>query len=79
MNFRDDAIELDLKKARFALKAIFLVCGIGISSWAPMVPYTKDRLGLDDGRMGVLLLFLGAGAIILIPISGWLISKIGSL
>lgn len=79
MNFRDDAIELDLKKARFALKAIFLVCGIGISSWAPMVPYTKDRLGLDDGRMGVLLLFLGAGAIILMPISGWLISKIGSL
>ncbi|WP_028525301.1 MFS transporter [Runella limosa] len=79
MNFRDDAIELDLKKARFSLKAIFLVCGIGISSWAPMVPYTKDRLGLDDGRMGVLLLFLGAGAIILMPISGWLISKIGSL
>jgi len=78
MNNSDNFIDFDLKKARFALKAIFLVCGVGISSWAPMVPYTKDRLGLDDGQMGVLLLFLGAGAITVMPITGWLISKLGS-
>ncbi len=42
---------IDLPKARSATRLIFLVCGIGISSWAPMVPYVKDRLGLNDGSL----------------------------
>lgn len=68
----------DLKRSRLATQAIFLVCGFGISTWAPMVPYTRDRLGLTDGRIGLLLLFLGAGAIVMMPLTGWLISKMGS-
>jgi predicted MFS family arabinose efflux permease len=67
-----------IQKAKFATQAIFLVCGFGLSSWAPMVPYAKDRLGLNDGSLGLLLLFLGAGAIVTMPISGFLIHKFGS-
>src|SRR3954468_18020166 len=69
---------IDLQKARSATKFIFLVCGIGISSWAPMVPYVKDKLGLNDGSLGVLLLFLGAGAITTMPLTGLLIHRMGS-
>jgi predicted MFS family arabinose efflux permease len=69
---------IDLSRARSATKFIFLVCGIGISSWAPMVPYVKDRLGLNDGSLGVLLLFLGAGAIATMPLTGFLIHRMGS-
>lgn len=43
-----------------------------------MVPYAKDRLQLDDARMGVLLLFLGAGAILTMPLTGWLIARLGT-
>ena len=43
-----------------------------------MVPYAKDRLGLNDGSLGLLLLFLGAGAISTMAISGYLINEIGS-
>ncbi len=68
----------DLSKTRSATQAIFLVCGFGISSWAPMVPYAKDRLGLNDGSLGLLLLFLGAGAILTMPLTGFLIHKAGS-
>lgn len=67
-----------ITKAAFATKAIFLVCGLAISSWAPMVPFAKDRLGLNDANLGVLLLSLGAGAITLMPISGYFSRRYGS-
>jgi predicted MFS family arabinose efflux permease len=64
--------------AKGATKAIFLVCGIGISSWAPMVPYAKERLALNDADLGLLLLLLGGGAIAMMPITGILSHKFGS-
>src|SRR5579872_925177 len=66
----------NLKRAKKATKIIFLVCGLAISSWAPMIPFVKDKLRLNDGSLGLLILFLGAGAIITMPLTGWLIHKI---
>lgn len=63
---------------RRAVLLIFLVCGLGLSSWAPMVPFTKERLGLNEAGLGVLLLGLGAGAIVMMPITGFLIQRYGS-
>ncbi|RRB06779.1 MFS transporter [Larkinella rosea] len=65
-------------KARIATQLIFLVCGLGMASWAPMVPYAKDRLGLNDANLGFLLLLLGGGAMLMMPISGWLVGRFGS-
>ncbi|WP_439554821.1 MFS transporter [Dyadobacter sp.] len=70
--------QLKIKRARRAVLLIFLVCGIGLSSWAPMVPFAKIRLGLNDADLGVVLLALGAGAIFTMPLSGFLINKYGS-
>ena len=64
--------------ARRAVLLIFLVCGIGLSSWAPMVPFAKIALGLNDADLGIVLLSLGAGAILTMPFSGVLINKYGS-
>lgn len=65
-------------RARKATKAVFLVCGLGVSSWAPMVPYAKDRLQLNDASLGLLLLLLGTGAISMMPVSGILSNRYGS-
>jgi MFS family permease len=65
-------------RSKKATQAIFLVCGLAISSWAPMVPLAKERLGLNDANLGYLLLMLGAGAIIMMPISGFLSHKYGT-
>jgi predicted MFS family arabinose efflux permease len=43
-----------------------------------MVPYAKDRLQLNDGNLGLLLLMLGLGAIIMMPVSGILAHRYGS-
>jgi len=68
----------EITRARVATKSIFLVCGLGISSWAPMVPYAKYRLALNDANLGLLLLLLGAGAILMMPVTGILAHKYGS-
>lgn len=67
-----------IAKAALAVKAIFLVCGLAISSWAPMVPFAKSRLGLNDADLGLLLLCLGAGAISFMPVCGLLCKRYGS-
>jgi len=67
-----------MTKARWATQWIFLVCGLGIASWAPMVPYAKERLNLNDADLGLLLLLLGGGAITMMPITGFLTNRFGS-
>lgn len=57
---------------------MFLICGTALSSWAPMVPLAKDRLRLEESELGLLLLLLGAGAIAMMPLTGFLIGKLGS-
>ncbi|WP_069658254.1 MFS transporter [Arcticibacter eurypsychrophilus] len=68
----------EIKQAIWATKSAFLVCGLGISCWAPMVPFAKERLALNDADLGLLLLLLGLGAIIMMPVSGILSAKFGS-
>jgi predicted MFS family arabinose efflux permease len=67
-----------IKAARRSNMLYFLVCGLAIASWAPMVPYAKERLSFNDANLGLLLLLMGAGALIMMPITGILIQKYGS-
>ncbi|WP_371731915.1 MFS transporter [Spirosoma sp. KCTC 42546] len=67
-----------MSRARTATQLIFLVCGLGMSSWAPMIPLAKDRLALNDANLGLLLLLLGGGSMLMMPISGWLVNRFGS-
>lgn len=65
-------------KAKKATQYVFLVCGFALSSWAPMVPFAKERLQLNDGSLGLLLLLFGAGAISMMPLSGYLSKLYGT-
>ena len=55
----------------------FLGAGVGMAAWAPLVPFAKARAGLDDGMLGLLLLCLGAGSILAMPLSGALAARFG--
>ena len=54
-----------------ATRLIFLVSGIGMAAWAPMVPYAKARLGLDEASLGLLLLAFGGGSMVSMPLVGF--------
>ncbi|HET6552730.1 MAG TPA: MFS transporter [Dyella sp.] len=64
--------------ARRATRLIFLVSGIGMSAWAPMVPYARARLGLDEAQLGLALLAFGGGSMISMPFVGWLAHRLGN-
>lgn len=63
---------------RRATSAMFLVCGTATSTWAPMVPFAKERLGLDDRSLGFVLLALGGGSMVAMPLAGVAIHYWGS-
>ncbi len=69
-NFTDHQI-------RFANLYSFMVLGILESSWAPMIPYIKDRFMLDEGSLGLLLLCLGVGSFCALPLVGSMSAKLG--
>jgi MFS family permease len=69
---RDDA------PARLATRLAFLVAGFGMACWAPLVPYAKARLAVDDGVLGLLLLCLGIGSVMAMLATGMLSSRFGS-
>jgi predicted MFS family arabinose efflux permease len=60
-----------------ATRLIFFVLGSAAGGWAPLVPFAKSRLALDDGTLGLLLLCLGVGSIIAMPIAGALAGRVG--
>lgn len=64
-------------REQFATRVAFFITGFSISAWAPLVPYAKGRLGLDEATLGLLLLCLGIGSIVSMPLAGALTSRYG--
>jgi predicted MFS family arabinose efflux permease len=62
---------------QISTRVAFFIAGFGIAAWAPLVPYAKDRLGIDEGALGLLLLCLGTGSIITMPLAGALAARFG--
>ncbi|MBA3239077.1 MAG: MFS transporter [Parachlamydiaceae bacterium] len=69
---------VQVEKARVATSFMFLVSGLAYSSWAPMVPYAKARLELNEATLGLILLAFGIGALISMPLTGWAVHRFGS-
>jgi predicted MFS family arabinose efflux permease len=42
------------------------------------VPWLKARHGIGDGRLGLVLLAMAVGAVVALPIAGWLVARFGS-
>ena len=62
---------------RLSTRLGFLVAGITMAAWAPLVPYAKERLHLEAAQLGMLLLCLGIGSILAMPATGALVTRFG--
>ncbi|MEA4837797.1 MAG: MFS transporter [Rhodospirillaceae bacterium] len=51
--------------------------GLAFAAWGPLVPFAKERAGLDDAQLGLVLLGLGAGALLSMPLAGALTARLG--
>lgn len=65
------------RSQQIATRAAFFVPGFAIACWAPLVPFAKARAGLDDAMLGVLLLCLGLGSLLSMPLAGMLAARHG--
>jgi fucose permease len=66
------------RAAKLATRIAFFVAGFGIACWAPLVPFAKQRLAVDDATLGLLLLCLGIGSVSAMLVTGALCARFGS-
>src|SRR5262245_36685834 len=62
---------------RRSTRVVLFVAGLAMAAWAPLVPYAKARLGVDEATLGLLLLALGAGSLMTMPLTGGVASRYG--
>ena len=63
---------------RFAVAAFFFIAGISFASWASRIPDISRALNLHEGALGAVLFALPIGSMCSLPLSGWLVAKLGS-
>lgn len=63
---------------RWSIGSYFFIAGITFASWASRIPDIKVKLQLNDAELGGILFALPAGSMVSLPISGWLVAKLGS-
>ncbi|HEX7647253.1 MAG TPA: MFS transporter [Noviherbaspirillum sp.] len=63
--------------AQRATRSIFFIAGLGMAAWAPLIPFVKSRLDIDDGALGLLLFCIAAGSMLVMPLTGRLIARFG--
>ena len=60
-----------------ATRAVFFIGGCGAASWAPLVPLLRERLAIGEDILGLLLLCIGIGSLLTMPLSGALAVRLG--
>ncbi len=61
-----------------AVGSIFAASGFALANWFPRIPETREALGLSYDALGIALFGLAAGAMMSMPVAGWLIGRLGS-
>ncbi|MBR8742293.1 MFS transporter [Nocardiopsis sp. MG754419] len=71
-------MDIAMKRRRVALCVLFLLPGLGISSWVTRTPAIRDALGASTAEMGMVLFGLSAGSMLGILGSGVLVARFGA-
>ena len=67
-----------VRRARWALAAVFFANGAVLGSWVPHIPLAQARLALGPAMLGLALLAMAAGALLAMPLTGAVIGRVGS-
>lgn len=66
-----------LARAKLAVYTTFFVVGFVFASWASRMVAIRDTLDFQPEQMGRLLLVGAVGSILALPVSGWVVQRIG--
>ncbi|TYL41645.1 MFS transporter [Dickeya sp. ws52] len=65
------------RREQRATRVMFFLAGFATAVWAALVPFARLNTGVDDGTLGLLLLCLGGGALVAMPLTGVLTTRFG--
>jgi MFS family permease len=68
----------DVRRARYAVAAVFAVHGAVTGSFATRVPWIQDHAGVSAGQLGFALAFTAFGASCAMPLAGRITHRLGS-
>ncbi len=68
----------DKNRIRIAVSLVYFSMGLCFSSWASRIPDIKTALLLNDALFGSILFALPVGQLLMMPISGKLVTRFGS-
>lgn len=76
---KDLTVHYDGKRShRIATSIFFFIAGLTYSSWACRIHDIKAVFRLSDGALGSVLFALPIGLMVSLPVSGWLVTRMGS-
>lgn len=58
------------KMRQHATRTLFFIGGFGAASWAPLVLLLRERLAIGEDVLGMLLLCIGIGSLLTMPLAG---------
>ncbi len=61
-----------------AISLYFFFAGLVFSSWASRIPDVKDMFALNEAELGAVLFMLPLGALLALPVAGWVVHRLGS-
>ncbi|GAB3418795.1 MFS transporter [Flindersiella endophytica] len=67
-----------VRRARFAVAAVFCVHGAVTGSFATRVPWIQEHAGVSAGQLGVALAFPAIGAALAMPLAGRISHQLGT-
>ncbi|MET9520365.1 MFS transporter [Streptomyces sp. NPDC002994] len=67
-----------LKRARYAVAAVFCVHGAVTGSFATRIPWIADHTGVSAGQLGLALAFPAIGASVAMPLAGAISHRFGA-
>lgn len=67
-----------VRSAIYATYLAFIAAGVAFASWASRIPQVRDALLLTPASLGLVLLASAVGSVISLPLSGPVITRIGS-
>ncbi|MFF5342965.1 MFS transporter [Streptomyces althioticus] len=68
----------EVKRARYAVAAVFAVHGAVTGSFATRVPWIQDHAGVSAGQLGLALAFPALGASLAMPLAGGISHRFGT-
>jgi fucose permease len=68
------AVQLEIWQ-QHATRALFFIAGFGVASWAPLVSFVKAWFGIEEDMLGLLLLCIGMGSAITMPLAGIMVAR----